>query len=191
MLRNAERTAKLNRYTSTRNYDVSYNGFPHKQASMKVIANYDQGHKTFNIVSESGSKILIDHVLHRLLTSEQEAEANKSQTALTQDNYNFTLLGSETKDNRLCYVLEVTAKRRNKFLYNGKIWIDATDFAVTHVEAHPAVNPSFWITGTDIQHQYQKVGEFWLPLSNRSVTAVRIGGKAILTINYGDYKINP
>jgi outer membrane lipoprotein-sorting protein len=191
LLRNAERTANLARFTSTRNYDVSYNGIAHKQASMQVTASYDHGHKTFSIVSESGSKLLLDHVLHKLLTSEQEADATRNQTALTPDNYDFSLVGSESKDGRNCYVLEVTPKRKNKYLYSGKVWVDAKDFAVTHVEAHPAVNPSFWISGTDIEHRYEKVGDFWLPQSNRSVTKVRIGGQAVLTINYGDYKLNP
>ena len=190
LLRNADRTANLGHFTSIRTYDVSYNGVVHKQATMKVAATYDHGHKTFSIVSESGSKLLLDHVLHKLLTSEQEADATRSQTALTRDNYDFSLVGSAPKDGRTCYVLEVTPKRKNKYLYSGKIWVDAQDFAVTHVEAHPAVNPSFWISGTDIEHRYEKVGDFWLPLSNRSVTKVRIGGQAVLTINYGDYKLN-
>lgn len=191
LLRNAERTASLERFTSTRTYDVSYNGVVHKQAAMKVTTTYDHGQKTFSIVSESGSKLLLDHVLHKLLTSEQEADATRAQTALTRDNYDFFLAGAEAKDGRTCYVLDVKPKRKNKYLYNGKVWVDAQDFAVTHVEAHPAVNPSFWISGTDIEHQYEKVGDFWLPRSNRSVTKVRIGGQAVLTINYGDYKLNP
>jgi hypothetical protein len=191
LLRNAERTASLGRVTSTRTYDVSYNGVVHKQATMTVAATYDHDHKTFSIVSESGSKLLLDHVLHKLLTSEQDAEATRTQTALTRDNYDFSLVGSESKDGRACYLLDVKPKRKNKYLYNGKIWVDAQDFAVTHIEAHPAVNPSFWISGTDIEHRYEKVGDFWLPLSNRSVTKVRIGGQAVLTIKYGDYKLTP
>ncbi len=157
---------------------------------MKVLATYDHGAKTFQILSENGSKLLLDRVLHRLLTSEQEADKTRAQTALTSDNYSFSLVGSEQKDNHACYVLQVLAKRRNKYLYNGKIWVDANDFAVVYVEAHPAVNPSFWISGTDIQHQYQKIADFWLPASNRSETKIRIGGKALLTINYSDYKLN-
>ena len=191
LLHNAQRTASLSKFTSVRTYDVSYNGFPHKQASMKVTATYDHGHKSFNVISETGSKLLLDHVLHKLLTSEQEADATRSQTSLTRDNYDFALIGSESKDERPCYLLQVTPKRKNKYLYNGKVWVDAADFAVIHVEAHPAVNPSFWISSTNIEHRYGKVGAFWLPLSNRSVTKVRIGGQAVLTINYADYKLIP
>jgi hypothetical protein len=84
LLRNAERTASLGRFTGIRMYDVSYDGIVHKQAAMKVTATYDHGHKTFSIVSESGSKLLLDHVLHKLLTSEQEADATRNQTALNR-----------------------------------------------------------------------------------------------------------
>ena len=34
-----------------------------------------------------------------------------------------------------------------------------------------------------------KVGDFWLPAYNHSVTAVRFGGRAELTIAYKDYEI--
>jgi hypothetical protein len=68
------------------------------------------------------------------------------------------------------------------------VWIDAQDFAVTRVQAHPAESPSFWIKTTEIQHSYQKVGEFWLPRVNLSESKVRFGGKADLTIDYGTYE---
>jgi hypothetical protein len=69
--------------------------------------------------------------------------------------------------------------------------VDAHDFAVTRIEAEPARNPSFWIKKTDIRHVYEKIGEFWLPEQNYTVTTVRLGGKAILTIDYQDYRIVP
>jgi hypothetical protein len=34
-----------------------------------------------------------------------------------------------------------------------------------------------------------KVGDFWLPATNHSVTLVRLGGKADLEIEYKDYQI--
>jgi len=76
-------------------------------------------------------------------------------------------------------------------LYRGTIWIDAQDFAVTRIEAEPARNPSFWTKKSQIRHRYQKIGEFYLPALNQTVTDVRLGGKAVLTIRYHDYKLNP
>ena len=57
------------------------------------------------------------------------------------------------------------------------------------IEAEPAKNPSFWIKKTDIHHSYNKVGDFWLPSENQSVSAVRGGGRAVLTIKYLNYEI--
>lgn len=60
---------------------------------------------------------------------------------------------------------------------------------MTHIEAEPAKNPSFWIKRTDIEHKYTKVDGFWLPEENRSTSTIRLGGRAVLTIEYQDYKI--
>jgi hypothetical protein len=99
------------------------------------------------------------------------------------------LTGYESTSGGAAYVLEVEPKSKNKFLYSGKIWVDANDFAVTRIEAEPARNPSFWIKKTEIRHVYRKIDEFWLPQQNYTVTMMRLGGRAILTIDYQDYRI--
>ena len=80
-------------------------------------------------------------------------------------------------------------KTRNKFLYRGKIWVDAKDFAVVRIEGEPGKNPSMWIKKTGIAHRYVKVDDFWLPAENHSESFIRLGGKATLSIEYQDYKI--
>jgi hypothetical protein len=62
---------------------------------------------------------------------------------------------------------------------------------VVKIEAEPAKNPSFWIAHTQISHSYAKTGGFWLPAQNRSESKVRIGGTAVLTIDYGTYQVEP
>jgi len=86
-------------------------------------------------------------------------------------------------------MLAVEPRRKDKFLYEGRIWIDAQDFAVVRLEAKPAKDPSFWTRSSLIEQVYTKVGQFWLPLRNHSVSAVRLGGTADLTIQYKDYRI--
>ena len=195
--RNAERARDLLGFQSTRRYHLRYTGFPSLAAEMQVKVSYRApGTKQFTIESESGSKLLLNHVLRRLLESEKEAgsdETNREAVALTTANYSFRLLGCAPGDGRPQYVMQVEPLRDNKFLYRGTVWIDATDFAVTRIEAEPAKNPSMWIKRTLIHHQYEKVGEFYLPVFNRTVTDVRMGGQAVLTIRYLDYKflVNP
>ena len=77
----------------------------------------------------------------------------------------------------------------SKFLYRGKIWVDAADFAVVKMETQPAKNPSFWISRTLIHYTGAKTDGYWMPQAVRSETSVRIGGAAVLTIDYGSYQI--
>jgi hypothetical protein len=190
---NRTRADELKHYESLRHYKVEYKGYSAKiAATMVVEADYDAvSGKTFRIVSQTGSNLLVDKVLKRLLDSEKDASQDKGSTALTSANYNFRLVGIESVAGRPAYVLAVEPQRDSKYLYKGRIWVDAADFAVAKIEAQPARNPSFWISSTAIDHHYAKTGEFWLPAENRSETKVRVGGTAVLTIDYGTYEVTP
>jgi hypothetical protein len=192
---NKKRAEALQSFTSQRVYELDYTGFPsHKHARMIVDARFDAPqNKELAIVSEEGSGLLRNRVLHQLVSSELEANNgdNRSNTALTDANYNFSLIGREQMDGHDCFVLDVKAKTKSKFLYNGKIWVDSKDFAVVHIRAQPAKNPSFWIKRVDIEHQYEKVGAFWLPKINQSTSSIRLGGRAALRIDYGSYDVRP
>ena len=190
---NLRRAEALGGYTGKRFYKVDYRGFPGgRHAEMIVEAAYTSpAQKHFRIISESGSKLLLQRVLHRLLDSEREAlqNANREQTALSTENYTFRFVDTEQGADGKFYVLQVEPKIKNKFVYSGTIWIDTEDFAVARIEGKPAKNPSWWISSTEIHHHYTKIDRFWLPAHNESVTHVRIGGEAVLTIEYTDYKI--
>ena len=191
--RNAQRAAALNAFEGTRTYHIQYHGFPSDHdAEMVVNLSYKApNQKRFTIVSQKGSKFVIDHVLVKLLESEQEAanDENRRRTALSTDNYNFSLAVYESSPDGGRYILNLLPKTKNKFLYQGKIWVDAKDFAVTRIEGEPGKNPSFWIKKTEIAHTYEKVNDFWLPASNHTESVLRLGGRAILSIEYRDYKI--
>jgi hypothetical protein len=189
---NAGRADALKGYQGKRTYRLEYKGFPSaKSAEMKVEVTFSAGGaKQFRVVSESGSALLINKVLKKLIESEREASEESAQrNALTAANYTFTFDHAEEIAGRTHYVMNVEPLRNDKFLYRGRIWIDAQDFAVARIEAQPAKNPSFWIKKTEITHQYVKVGDFWLPASNHSESSTRLGGHAILTIEYTDYEI--
>jgi G:T-mismatch repair DNA endonuclease (very short patch repair protein) len=185
------RAEGLKQYSALRHYSVEYRGFSTKiEARMDVEVSYDAASgKKFSIVSQSGSKVLREKVLMRAVESEKEASQEKASTALTEANYRFHLAGSESLVGRPAYILDVEPVTASKFLYRGKIWVDAVDFAVAKMETEPAKNPSFWISRTLIHSTSAKVDRFWLPSQLRSETKVRIGGTAILTIDYGTYAV--
>jgi hypothetical protein len=172
---------------------MQYRGFPSdRDAEMVVKVNFRAPNsKEFTVVSQTGSKFVIDHVFKKLLEGELEAAKgdNRSETALTSQNYAFEMAGYESKPEGPQYVLKLVPKTRNKFLYRGTIWVDAKDFAVARIEGEPGKNPSLWIKKTDVLHRYVKVDDFWLPAENRTESVIRLGGKATLSIEYQDYKI--
>src|SRR5215831_8265321 len=191
--RNAQRAAALEAFEGKRIYRMEYRGFPSdKDAEMIVkVSFHAPNSKEFTVVSETGSKFIIERVFRKLLEGEQEAANRDSHhdTALTRQNYDFELAGYEPNPDGGQYVLNLVPKTRNKFLYRGKVWVDAKDFAVVRIQAEPGKNPSFWIKKTDIAHRYVKVNNFWLPAENHTESFVRLGGKATLSIEYEDYKI--
>ncbi|HZQ67166.1 MAG TPA: hypothetical protein VFA68_01500 [Terriglobales bacterium] len=190
---NMRRARELRGYTAHRSYHVDYHGFPgSRDASMEVAASYTApDKKEFKIISQSGSKFLITHIFQKLLESEQEyLKQSVEQSELSPRNYEFSLAGTDRNADGDFYVLEVTPKRKSQFLYRGKIWVEAHDFAVARIQGEPAKNPSFWISHTSIDHRYRKFGDFWLPVHNESVTQVRLGGKATLSIDYGAYQVS-
>jgi hypothetical protein len=191
--KDAERARALRHYESTRIYHLSYRGFPgDREAEMTVEATFDSpSTKNFKIISQSGSKLIIERVFKRLLDSEKEAAEPEihARTLLNPQNYDIALVGFESSNGGGQYVLEVYPKARSKYVYRGKVWVDATDFAVTRIDAEPALNPSFWTKKSEIHHQYMKVKNFWLPQRNESVSYIRLGGRATLTIEYNNYHV--
>jgi hypothetical protein len=191
--KNAQRAAALAGFVGTRVYRMQYRGVPSDHdAEMVVEVTYQAPNaKQFSVVSQTGSKFIIDHVFRKLLEGEQEAanDENRRRTALSTENYDFSLEGFENSPDGGLYVLNLLPKTKNRFLYRGKIWVDARDFAVVRIEGEPGKNPSFWIKKTEISHKYVKVNDFWLPAENHTESTVRLGGKATLSIEYRNYKI--
>lgn len=190
---NELRAKALDSYSSIRSYHLECHCLSHKKADMVVRADYKApNQKEFTILSESGSGTVRKKVFKKLLEAEQESmrEENQQRSALTSENYSFQLVDYQRSDGGEVYVLEAKPRTKNKFLFRGRLWVNAKDFAVSRVEGEPAVNPSWWTEKTDFERSYQKIGDFWLPDSNESKTKVRIFGTAFLTITYGEYQIS-
>ena len=191
--KNTERAEALQSYQSRRYYRLDYTGFPTSlHAEMVVDMTYDApATKHFKIISQSGAQWMVERILKRLLDAEQEAQTEgiRDRVALNSSNYNFSGLERQDSPDSCTYVVAVQPRIPSKLLYRGRIWVDSKDFAVCRIEAEPSKNPSFWIKKTDIHHSYLKIGDFWLPSENESVSAVRGGGRAVLTIKYRNYEI--
>jgi len=189
---NSQRDKLGGGYTGSRRY-VLDNQRLNKRAEMLVSVKCDpNGTKHFEVVSEEGWKSANKRVVRKMLESETETSQPQIRpaTSLTPENYRFQMLGNDSLDARPVYVIQVVPKREDKYLFEGRIWVDAEDFAVVRVEGKPARNPSFWTHSIHFVQQYHKSGTFWFPFSTESVTEARIFGRTDVTISYFDYQPN-
>lgn len=191
MTARAHQARQLQALDVVRNYRIDYSGFGGtRHAEMQVVSSYvSPDKKDFRVLSQSGSKFLLDHILSKLLDSEKDYQLDEADSDLSARNYQFKLLGTEQVAGNDAYVLEINPRRKAKYLCRGKIWVSSRDFAIIRLEGEPAKNPSFWVSHTEMANTYQKVGDFWLPVHKDATTDVRLGGKAVLAIDFSGYRI--
>jgi hypothetical protein len=187
--RDLQRQVSMEGYAGMRRY-VLDNQHLHKRAEMLVQVQGDpDGTKHFEVVSEEGWKAAHKHVLRKMLESESETShpEARAKTRINPENYDFKIAGTEVIDGRTAYVLEVSPRRKEKYLFRGRIWVDAEDYALARAEGQPAKNPSFWTKSTHFVQIYQKSGLLWFPRSTQSVTEAHIFGTTDVNIEYFDY----
>ena len=189
---NEIRNAGLQEYSALRTYAVTdQNGKVRakKTVRMDYVA---PDKKTFVTIAEEGSSVVRHLVLNRLMETEASAAAGQDHrdSSISPANYTFRLLGEEDLGAHRCFVVEALPQRRDKYLFEGKIWIESQEFAVVRITGHPAKNPSLWIKRADFERQYEKIGDFWLPVRDQTFVDVRLYGKKILSIEHHVERIN-
>lgn len=192
MEHDTQRQAALHGYTAARRY-VLENARHHKRAEMLVaVTCLDNGSKQFQTLSATGWDTARNHVFPKLLETESEASRPefRDRSRITPENYSFEMVGRDYINGRPAYVIAIVPKTLNKYLVQGRIWVDVDEYAIMRIEGKPAKNPSFWIKSVQFVHTYQKSGLLWFPASDHSVTDARIIGATELTIEYFDYSPN-
>jgi hypothetical protein len=189
---NAQRRSALHGYSVFRTYQViDLKGKVHAEevGRMEFLA---PDKKTFTVDSESGSGLVRHMALNPLINSEIEAASGKEHrdSAISTDNYSLNLLGEQQLGPYRCFVAEAVPKRNDKYLFEGKVWIDVNDYSVVRIEGHPAKKLSFWIQHADFVRQYQRIDGFWLPEKDQTLVQVRLYGKKILQIEHWNYVVN-
>jgi len=189
---NRLRDVRLEQYSAVRSYDVTSDKGKLYAEEVVRVEYRAPDHKTFVTESEKGSTLVRDLVLKRLIESESETSSGRAHrdSSIKPANYQFDLLGEQDVGPYHCLVVEASPKRKDKYLFEGKIWIDAGDYAIVRIAGHPAKSLSFWVNRADFVRQYQKIGDLWLPAKDETFVHMRLYGKKILTIDHRDYAIN-
>ncbi len=189
---NRAREAHLQQYSLVRTYALKDDKGKLYAKEVVLMRYRAPDRKTFVPTVEEGSRIVRALVFRRLMESEADAAAGRPRrdSSISPENYDLRLVGQEDVDGYKCFVVEAVPKRRDKYLFEGTIWIDAREFAIVRIAGRPAKAPSFWVKRADFVRQYQKRGEFWLPAREETIIHLRIYGKRILTIDHHSYEVN-
>jgi len=185
------RSERLLGYSAIRKYEIQ-NSDGRISAQAVVQETYlAPSSKFFSKISEQGSGVIRHLVFDRLLQSEEESasEQYRGKGAISPANYEFTFTGTEDLSGRKCYVFSVSPTRVDRYLFEGRIWIDAEDFAIARIEGQPAKKPSFWIKHAEFQRQYQRIDGFWLPWRDETIVDVKANGTKLFRIEHEEYRI--
>jgi hypothetical protein len=189
---NAVRNAALLGYTELRTYQVTDTAGKVRAQESGQMEYRAPDKKAFVTTFESGSGMVRRMALNPLIAGEIEAAAGKQHhdSALTPANYTFELLGEQQVGPYQCFVVRALPKRADKYLFEGKVWIDTQDFAVVRIAGHPAKKLSFWVERADFVHNYQKLDGFWLPQKDETFVQVKLYGRKVLIIDHENYTLS-
>ena len=156
---------RLERFSVVRIYKVEDDKGKTYAQEVVLMEYRAPGIKTFATTSESGSAFIRGHVFKQLMKREagRAADRQDPDSSVTPDNYAFETLGKERIGSTNCFVVHAIPKRKETYLFEGKMWIDDQDFAIVRVTGHLAKSPSFWVNRVDFVRQYRKIDGFWLP----------------------------
>ena len=175
-------------YQIVREYRLS--GSKDSRSDSEVVAEVDfkpPNTKDYTIEKSSGSGRGLQ-VVRRLLDHEVAAAINQGRTGLTRENYDFSYRGQTTLDGQLCYILELTPKRKEADLIKGQVWVDDHSFVVHRIEGELAKSPSWWLSRVGVKLTFSEMGGAWLQTGMEATADVRIAGRHTLTSRILDYR---
>ena len=145
------------------------------------------GEKKFKVLERGGLEQIQKRLFSRLMEVELETAGGAARRAvdITRLNYHFTY--SRYDAAKQAYVFQVEPRTSNPYLFQGKVWINAEDFAVQRIEGEPAKSHSVMIRRSEFVHEFAKYGEFWFPVHHTSTAEMYVFGRATLEIRYFDY----
>ena len=189
---NERRSGALLEYTAVKRHQVIDSRGGMYAEEIAHIEYYAPDKKTSVVTSENGWGPVGHFTLDYLIASEIEAtdEGDDGDSSITPANYKLDPLGEQQVGASHCFVVRAMPKRKGKDLFQGKIWIDAQDYAIVRIEGHPVKRPSFWIASEDYVRQYRKIDGFWLPQQDETLVRVRLYGTKLLTVDRWNYAIN-
>lgn len=190
------RRDRLEDYTVTEHYVVIRGkDESHPAAEMMVQTAYrKQSGKSYTILSQSGSPLWRNEVLGTLLDNEKRmSQPGQVETALiNSSNYEMALDGNarEKLNGRDCLVLDITPRRNSQYLFKGKLWVDAHDFAIVQLKGTASKSAFFLARAANVSRQYDEVNGLPMATHAEAVSGSALLGETVVRIDYTNYRID-
>jgi hypothetical protein len=187
------RTTGIASYTVQELYSIYRNGETSPSAQVTVRTNYTRAAgKEYTPISQTGSSLMRNVVVDKVLSNEKEMAkaANRERIAITSANYDMhPEPGTVEFNGHTCVIVDLKAKRKISYLFNGKGWFDAADFTLVHIEGNPAASPSFFAGQTGGVRDYAKVDGFSMAQHAEMRSHSFLFGDTLMKIDYTGYQI--
>jgi len=191
------RTTSVAAYTVQELYSIYRNGETTPSAQVTVKTNYTRASgKEYTPISQTGSALMRNVVVDKVLGNEKEMAkaANRESVALTSANYEMhpepgTVQQNVEFNGRPCIIVDLKARRKTSYLFNGKGWFDAGDLTLVHIEGNPAASPSFFAGQTGGIRDYAKVEGFSMAQHAEMRSHSFLFGDTLMKIDYRNYQI--
>ncbi len=183
-------------YTVTEHYAV-FRGKDetHPAAEMVVKTTYrKQSGKSYEIVSQSGASVWRNEVLGTLLDNEKRmSQPGNVETALiNSSNYEMTLEANprEQFNGRDCLVLDITPRHSSQYLFKGKLWVDAHDFAIVQLKGTASKSAFFLASAAQVVRQYDEMSGLPMATHAQAVSGSSLLGQTVVKIDYTNYQLD-
>lgn len=189
-----KRLDAIPRYTVQEQYNIYRNGSQIPSAQETIQTTYVRNiGKDYKHIAQSGSSILRSAVIDKVLASEKEINlpANREAALLTSKNYEFIPLpGTVEQNGKTCILVELHPNRKSQHLFSGKLWVDASDYSIVHIEGTPSESPSFFAGETTVSRDYANVSGYAMATHAEAHSHSFLFGTTLLTIDYTNYHID-
>lgn len=189
-----QRSDNLAAYSVQETYSIYRNGEDKPSAVETVQTTFDHAAgKDYASVSHSGSGLLRNTVIAKVLAGEKEmsSAANRPGVLVTSTNYDMRPQpGVVDLNGHKCIVVDLTPKRKSPHLFIGKEWVDAADFTVIRLAGTPSESPFFFAGDTTVSRDYGKVDGLPMATHAEARSHSFLLGDTVMKIDYIGYKID-
>jgi hypothetical protein len=152
-----------------------------------------QAGKSYEIVSQSGSSLWRNEVLHTLLDNEKRmSQPGNVQTALIDSaNYEMKLDTNPRQrlNDRDCLVLDITPRHNSEYLFKGTLWVDAQDFAIVQLKGTASKSAFFLASAAQVSRQYDEMDALPMATHAQAVSGSAMLGQTTVKIDYSNYQL--